>query len=53
MNKSMIPVITQLIAVLIFIGLAIQQFYTGNITNGILWLIMTEVYNIRVMLKRE
>lgn len=40
--------IIQIIVVIAFTLAAVVQFYIGNHTNGILWLIMCEVYIIRV-----
>ena len=37
--------ISQLLFVTIFIGLAVWQFVEGNQANGILWLILCQIYS--------
>lgn len=38
--------IVRLLWGLLFVGLAIWQFIEGNQTNGILWLILTQLYDM-------
>ena len=37
--------IIKAIFVLIFVGLAINEFVSGSNTNGILWLILAQLYD--------
>lgn len=44
-KQKLYTVIVQLLFVIIFAGFAIWQFIEGNQTNGILWLILCQLYS--------
>jgi len=52
MNVRIVELVVKLIFTITFIGCAIWQFSIGEHANGILWLMLTQLYDISTRLSQ-